>query len=162
VLSLFLNDSLSLKPGEIGMVFGAGAIVGAVLHPMFGRLADRIGGRRLTLYGLFALSLSLLLLLLIHSLNSALLVYPLIVCAMAVLMTPSLSYMAEAMRTVGSESFGVAYGIYNVAWALGIIIGPSLGGALYERYGFSSLAIGWALGGVLATAMLALVSAERG
>ncbi|MDR1989766.1 MAG: MFS transporter [Acidobacteriaceae bacterium] len=155
VLSLFLNASLGLSPGRIGMVFGVGALCGAMLHPVFGRFADRVGGRTLTLYGLLAVSLSLPLLTFIHSFTSALLIQPIVACAIAVLVTPSLSYMAEAMQSVGSDSFGVAYGIYNGAWALGILVGPSLGGVLYERVGFSALILGWAAGGVLVTGLLA-------
>ncbi len=49
VLSLFLSSAVSLGPARIGLVFGAGAIVATVLHPIFGRVADRVGGRRLTL-----------------------------------------------------------------------------------------------------------------
>ncbi len=44
VLSLYLASEIGLGPARIGLVFGAGAVVAAVLHPVFGRIADRVGG----------------------------------------------------------------------------------------------------------------------
>lgn len=155
VLSLFLNATLELTPGRIGVVFGVGALLAAFLHPLFGRLADRIGGRRLTLIGLAAVSVSLPVLTLIDSFTSALVLYPIVAFAIAALVTPSLAYMADAIASTGSESFGVAYGVYNVAWALGIVIGPAIGGFLYERLGFSVLALSWCAGSMAITVLLA-------
>ena len=43
------------------------------------------------------------------------------------------------------ESFGVVYGAYNVAWAVGLMAGPAIGGFLLERIGFGPLTIGWSL-----------------
>jgi MFS family permease len=51
--------------------------------------------------------------------------------------------MAEATSTVGVGSFGVAYGIYNFAWGLGLLLGPAVGGFLFERIGFPSLTLVW-------------------
>ena len=59
--------------------------------------------------------------------------------AIATFVTPSLTYMAEATSEAGSQSFGVAYGLYNFAWAIGLLIGPALGGFLYERIGFTDV-----------------------
>ena len=51
-LSLFLGDQIGLGPARIGLVIGCGAVVSATLHPAFGRIADRVGGRRLMIAGL--------------------------------------------------------------------------------------------------------------
>ena len=34
--------------------------------------------------------------------------------------------------------------MYNAAWAVGLLAGPSLGGALFERMGFARLTTVWA------------------
>ena len=52
VLPLFLNGKLGLGPARIGLLFGCAAVASALLHPIYGRLADRWGGRRLMLVGL--------------------------------------------------------------------------------------------------------------
>jgi MFS transporter, DHA1 family, solute carrier family 18 (vesicular amine transporter), member 1/2 len=158
VLSLFLSSEIGLGPARIGIVFGGGAVVTAVLHPLFGRIADRSGGRRLTLVGLGAIGAVLPILSLIWSFESAVGLYALSVIAVAMMVTPSLAYMAEAVSSVGIGSFGVAYGLYNFAWALGLLVGPSAGGFLYERLGFTALTLVWAAPVVVITLLLARAS----
>jgi DHA1 family solute carrier family 18 vesicular amine transporter 1/2 len=57
--------------------------------------------------------------------------------------TPSLAYMGEATTAAGVRSFGVSYGLYNLAWGVGLLGGPALGGFLFERLGFSRLMLVW-------------------
>jgi DHA1 family solute carrier family 18 vesicular amine transporter 1/2 len=94
VLSLFLASHIDLHPARIGLVFGAGALVGAVLHPVFGQIADRVGGRRLTLWGLAAVGAVLPIFARIWNFPSAIGFYAIGAVAIATLITPSLTYMA--------------------------------------------------------------------
>lgn len=145
VLSLFLASDIGLGPSRVGLVFGSGAVVSALLHPFFGRVADRAGGRRLMMLGLGGIAVLMPLLTRIDSFQSAVVYNATFTVAVAVMITPSLAYMADAMTTAGVRSFGVAYGVYNFAWALGLLIGPAAGGAAYERLGFAPLIISWAI-----------------
>jgi MFS family permease len=63
---------------------------------------------------------------------------------MAMVITPSLTYMAEAVSAAGAGSFGVGYGLYNMAWGVGLLGGPALSGFLYERMGFARVTLVWA------------------
>ena len=54
--------------------------------------------------------------------------------------TPSLAYMAEVTSVDGADAYGVGYGVYNTAWAIGLLIGPALGGFAFDRVGFASVA----------------------
>jgi DHA1 family solute carrier family 18 vesicular amine transporter 1/2 len=144
VLSMFLNSSIALGPARVGLVFGGGAVVAAVLHPVFGQIADRVGGRQLTLWGLAAIGAMLPILAQSWSFASAVGLYVIGALVIATMITPSLTYMAAATASAGSPSFGVAYGIYNVAWAVGLLIGPAIGGFLYDRLGFTVLSLIWA------------------
>ena len=47
------------------------------------------------------------------------------IAALSLVVTPSLAYMAEATSDAGVGSFGVAYGLYNVAWGVGLLAGPA-------------------------------------
>jgi MFS family permease len=49
----------------------------------------------------------------------------------------------------------MAYGVYNFAWALGLLVGPAIGGFLYERLSFALLTIAWAPVGIAAAVTLA-------
>jgi DHA1 family solute carrier family 18 vesicular amine transporter 1/2 len=156
VLSLHL-DSLGINPGRIGTVFGAGAIVSTVMHPLFGRLADRLGARRMTLYGLVAMAVNLGLLSQAWSFTSTIVLFCFSAAGAALVITPSLTYMGEATSEAGIGSFGVAYGIYNMAWGAGLLSGPSIGGFVYERSSFPMLALFWAPSLLLVTGLLARV-----
>jgi MFS transporter, DHA1 family, solute carrier family 18 (vesicular amine transporter), member 1/2 len=136
VLPLFLSSRLGLGPARIGFVFGTAALATMVLHPVYGRLSDRWGARRLTLVGL-ALSGSMLpVVSQAWNYGSAIGLYILQAAAVALVITPSLAYMAEAASAAGYRTFGLAYGLYNVAWGAGLLVGPSLGGFLFEQLGF--------------------------
>lgn len=161
VLALHL-ESIGLNPGRIGLVFGIGAVVSAVLHPIGGRFGDRWGARRLTLWGLVAMAAAMPALAMAWGFESAIALFMLQGVGFALVITPSLSYMAEVVAGTGVGSFGVAYGLYNVAWGVGLLGGPALGAFLFERIGFPSLARAWAAAVLLLTAVLAYRSSGVG
>jgi multidrug resistance protein len=143
VLSLHLS-ARGVSPGRIGMVFAIAACATPVLHPLYGWLADRWGARRLTLSGLVLCGCVLPTLGLASGFSSAAALFVVTAATVALVITPSLAYMADATASVGVGSFGVAYGVYNVAWAIGLLAGPAVGGFLFERIGFARLIVGWA------------------
>src|SRR5262245_46751332 len=156
VLALQL-ESLGVNPGRVGVVFGVAALASAGLHPVGGRLADRFGARRLTLWGLVIFAAVLPLLGLTWNFQSAVVFYVIQASAMALVIAPSIAYMGDAASTAGLGSFGVAYGLYNVAWGIGLLCGPALGGFLFERLGFGRLMLAWAPAVVMATLLIARV-----
>lgn len=161
VVSLWLGTTLRLSPSRIGLVFGAGALAASAGHPVFGRCADRWGGRRLTMVGLLAVAAALPVLSLSTGFSSALGAYVLQATAVALVVTPSLAYMADVFAESGGAGPGVVYGIYNVAWGVGLLFGPAAGGFLFERLGFRWLTWGWACCATLAAWRLAVVTGAR-
>jgi multidrug resistance protein len=143
VLALHLQ-SMGVNPGRIGTLFGVAALVTIVLHPVYGHLSDRYGSRRLMLLGLALCACMLPVFGLAGTFSSAMVLYPLQIVAAAMAVTPSLAYMADATSEAGVESFGVSYGVYNVAWGIGLLVGPAVGGALFEDLGLSRLMVVWA------------------
>lgn len=154
VWPLVLASRLALRPGQIGLIFGIGALCASLLNPIYGRLADRWGGRRLMMAGLAASAAILPAFGLATGFGSAAVVHALEMSAVALVITPSLAYMAALVTGVGMGSFGVAYGLYNFGWGVGLLGGPALGGFLLERIGFSALTVTWAL--AVGVAMLGL------
>jgi multidrug resistance protein len=155
VLSLWLAAHLALTPGRVGLVFGVAAVATTALHPLYGRLADRWGGRRLTMLGLAAAALTLPLMSRAWSFESAVGLNVLQAAAGALAITPSLAYMAEATSQTGAKSFGVAYGLYNFAWGVGLLAGPAIGGFAFERLGFPRLTLYWMAAVLVLTCLLA-------
>jgi MFS family permease len=105
--------------------------------------------------GLLAIGAILPLLSFILGFGSAVALYTLQAIAVSLVVTPSLAYMAEAISAAGVQSFGVAYGVYNFAWALGLLAGPAAGGFLYERMGFERLTTAWGPAVIVVTVLLA-------
>ena len=154
VLALHLG-SLGVHPGRIGLIYGAAAVATTALHPLCGRLADRFGARRITMIGLVLSACMLPILGRAWSFQSAMWLFVVQVAVATFVVTPSLAYMGEATHDAGVRSFGVAYGLYNLAWGAGLLSGPAIGGFLFERIGFQNLAFGWAPPVALVTIVLA-------
>jgi MFS transporter, DHA1 family, solute carrier family 18 (vesicular amine transporter), member 1/2 len=160
VLAMHLAN-LSVGPARIGLLFGIAAVLSAVLHPACGHLADRWGARRMMLLGLSLSSFTLALAGQSWSFVSAIALQLPLVATVALMITPSLAYMAEATSLSGTPSFGVAYGLYNMAWGAGLLGGPAIGGFLFERLGFSRLVLAWAPALLLIARLLAGVQSRR-
>ena len=144
VLPLYLNAKLGLGPARIGLLFGCGALGSTILHPIYGRLADRWGGRRLMLIGLPLVACVLPLVNFTWNFPSTIAFFVLNTMAVGLVITPSLAFMAEAVAGAGVGSFGVGYGLYNMAWGAGLLAGPAIAGFVYERAGFAWLTLLWA------------------
>ncbi len=151
ILSLHLADTMAMTPARIGLVFGIAAVASTALHPLFGVLADRFGARRMMLIGLAAMCVVLPFLGAADTARGITATYVLQAITVSLVVTPSLAYMAEVAPTT---AFGVGYGVYNVAWSSGLLAGPSTGGFLYERLGFSTLTLGWCATMLLVVALL--------
>lgn len=159
VLALHLNV-LGVNPGRIGMIYGIAAVVTTACHPLSGRLADRWGARQVTMLGLVLSACMLPFLGHAWSFPSAVGLFVLQAAAATLVITPSLAYMGEATSNAGVGSFGVAYGLYNLAWGAGLLGGPALGGFVFERIGFQYLAFAWAPPVALVTIVLAGVKSH--
>jgi DHA1 family solute carrier family 18 vesicular amine transporter 1/2 len=144
VIPLEFERRLALGPAAIGTLFGAAAVASTSMHPVYGRLSDRWGGRRLMLIGLVLSALLLPTLTLANDMQSAIVAMVPLYMVFSMIVTPSLTYMASLSSNAGFESYGVVYGVYNMAWALGLMVAPAVGGFLLERIGFVSLTVGWA------------------
>ena len=121
-------SGLGVSPARLGLIYGAAAVVTTALHPVCGRLSDRWGARRTTMLGLVMMACVIPPLGLAWSYPSALVLFVIVAATGAFVITPSLAFMGEATSDAGVRSFGVSYGLYNLAWGAGLLGGPALGG----------------------------------
>jgi MFS family permease len=154
VLVLHL-EAIGINPGRVGTLFGIAALVTSILNPLYGRLTDRVGSWRLMILGLILASAVLPFLGRTPTFTTAVVGYALEAAAIALVITPSLSFMAEASSQNGGESFGLAYGLYNVGWGVGLLAGPAAGGFLFDELGFPGLTLLWAPALLFITLVLA-------
>ncbi len=157
VIPLVMRSRVDLGPAAIGTLFGIAAIASTTMHPIYGRLSDRWGSRRLMTVGLIGSAFVLPLLNFATDFTSAALVMVPMWMVFSMIVTPSLAYMAEAASAAGFESYGVVYGVYNMAWAVGLMGAPALGGFLLERTGLQVLTIGWSAFLLMTSLVLARV-----
>ena len=143
VLPLFFAERLGLTPAQVGAIFGAGAVASAVMPFVYGPLVPRLGARRMTVAGLLLVAALMPLITLARGFRSAIPLVMIQWSASSLVTTPSLPYMAEVTSFAGASAYGIGYGVYNAAWALGLLAGPSLGGFLFERLGFERLIFTW-------------------
>ena len=135
---------LGVSPARLGLIYGAAAVVTTTMHPIIGRLSDRWGARQTMMLGLVLVAATLVVLGQAWSYWSALVLFVIAAGTGTFVITPSLAFMGEATTSAGVRSFGVSYGLYNLAWGAGLLSGPALGGFLFERLGFSVLMVLWA------------------
>jgi DHA1 family solute carrier family 18 vesicular amine transporter 1/2 len=143
VFVLFIQAKLGIGPARIGTLFAAAALSNTLFHPLVGRATDRWGARWLTGVGLLATSCVLPMVAFARSFEEAMTLCVLQAATFALVATPSLTFMGDVTSESGLGSFGTAYGFYNAIWAVGLLSGPTLGGYLFERTSYLTLALGW-------------------
>jgi MFS family permease len=160
VLPLFFSRNLGISPPQIGLLFGAAAVALIVMPIVYGPLIGRWGSRRLVRVGLILMAAWLPTLALAVGLKSALALMVIEWMIVPLAVTPSLAYMADVTSIGGADAYGVGYGVYNTAWAIGLLVGPALGGFAFERIGFTTLLIAWAGAAILLTLVLGRIQSE--
>ena len=134
VLAPLALDDAGWSTLLIATVFFASGLVEVVLNPYLGRLTDRHGRLlpiRIALTGSVAVAVALAVatepLLIAFLVGAAALTF-------GALYTPAMALTSRRAETAGLPQ-GLAFGIMNSSWALGALIGPSLGGGLAEPLG---------------------------
>jgi multidrug resistance protein len=145
IIPLLLQARLGLGPAAVGTLFGIAAIASTTMHPIYGRLSDRWGGRRLMLVGLIGSALVLPLLGFAGDFKTAAFAMVPMWMVFSMIVTPSLAYMAEVASAAGFESYGVVYGVYNMACVVVLRVPPGKNKFLFERIGFETMSIGWGI-----------------
>jgi DHA1 family solute carrier family 18 vesicular amine transporter 1/2 len=135
ILPLHLAQRLHAGPADIGFLFGLATLVYAVSAPLAGAISDRWGRRRTMTVGLVVSALALPLASLPASWwGEAFALVPLgLGCAF--LLSPTLPELAEVADLQGEAAYGAAYALSNTAYAVGMMLGPLVGGVLTARVG---------------------------
>jgi MFS family permease len=134
VLAPLALDDAGWSTLAIATVFFVSGIVEVAINPLLGRASDRVGRLlpiRVALVGSVVVAVAL-------AASSEPLVIALLVGGAAItfgaLYTPGMALTSHRAETTGLAQ-GLAFGIMNTAWAVGALVGPSVGGALAELQG---------------------------
>lgn len=134
-LPLHLDADLGMGASEIGMLFAAAALTHTLTSPLMGRLSDRFGRLPILRVGFVLAAL----LVPVPAFLSTKLAVALSMAALGVVasfvMSPVSPGLADAVEAMGSRSFGSVFSLVNVAYAVGMMLGPLVGSALVEAGG---------------------------
>jgi MFS transporter, DHA1 family, multidrug resistance protein len=132
LLMIFLQDKFTTDVGELARAFIPAAIVYAYLPGYMGGLSDRFGRTPLMAIGLVGAGIVSLLMPLMTSL--------VMLSGLWLLEAVGFSAASPAEGALvadltGKNVRGTGYGLYTLASGLGLILGPLLGGWLYDSVG---------------------------
>lgn len=149
ILIKYLNDNVSTSLFAIALAFLPAALAGSVLPSRLGGLSDRIGRRPPLVGALLMGAVATLAVPFVRSLWPLALVWVLEAAAFAAAVPAEEALVVDL---AGSEKLGMTMGLYTAAAGLGAVIGPLLGGWLFDRFNamsvFGTAALFMALGAV--------------
>jgi multidrug resistance protein len=137
-LPVDLHRRFAMGSGGIGLVFAVAALGHTVSSPLMGRLSDRIGRTKVLRIGLLTALVILPL--------PALLPWPWAIGAAMIalgvnssfLLSPCSPAVADQVERMNSQSFASGFSVLNVAYSVGMMVGPLLGGVLVDAWGFGT------------------------
>jgi DHA1 family solute carrier family 18 vesicular amine transporter 1/2 len=139
---VFLQDNLGLGSTGIGLLFALTVLAYSIVSPYAGRISDRAGKRGVMSLGLLATAVVAPLLVFSHNLALTAALFALCGISIALFETPTLPFIADRISGgAEGEVYGTAFGIFNMAWAIGYMLGPAAGGFLASRHGLPTTLI---------------------
>jgi DHA1 family multidrug resistance protein-like MFS transporter len=153
LLPIFAEESLNASATQVGLAFTLAGTVGVIVRPIAGSLADSIGRKKPIIVG---------------SLYSGLMMLP-----MTVITTPAQMIYVLGARAAGwalvdpatlalltdtctERNRGKIFGLYQLSTGMGWMMGPLVGGILYDLRGAELSFLLTAIGTLVATGILSI------
>lgn len=129
-LAIKLQQDFGLGPAMIGVLLGAGPLVGAVVAPFVGSLSDRVGRKTVLTLTLLSMALALVGMGLAETVLAFCLAQIIAAVAVAVYQPISRALMSDVCPEPNRLAFfSWGYTASNVGWAVGPLIGVAAGAA---------------------------------
>jgi MFS family permease len=128
--ALYITEKFNVGMTEVGILFGLFSLSSFVGSFLGGALTDRVGRRRILIFGLLASSFSTLLMGFIDSLQ---VFYVLALISGIFTDVAGPAHQAMVADLVPEEKRAEGYGILRVTFNLAVVIGPAIGGLMAAR-----------------------------
>ncbi len=170
----YLSGALGLDAALVGIVLSVGPVVAALMGVPAGRVVDRFGAQRMTVFGLIAMAAGSFILAMMPAASGIPgYVAPLVVITAGYALFQTANNTA-VMTDIGPDQRGVISGILNLSRNLGLITGASAMGAVFAFAAATTditaaapeavatgMRITFAVAGVLIVAALAIAVGSR-
>ncbi|KAG0292664.1 hypothetical protein BGZ98_002503, partial [Dissophora globulifera] len=140
---LHLSSTFDLTSERIGLVFMAFSLP-TLTAPISGALSDRFGAKGICLVSLVLCGGSIAVAGVFYPNNLTMIIVLFTVIGMTgtATLTPVLGELSAVVRTTGTgDGFARAYAMFNMAFSIGVLVGPVVCGIMYENFGFTALAL---------------------
>ncbi|WP_068775973.1 MFS transporter [Paenibacillus sp. FJAT-26967] len=135
ILPVFLTERVAASPSMIGLLFAVMSVAYGAVAPLSGMLADRWNPRYLMLIGLACLAASMPLIAVSQTMWQQAGAMLLVGASVGFALSPTLSTLGTIVDSGGNAgSYGAAYSLFNMFHAVGMIVGPFLGGVLTDTF----------------------------
>jgi multidrug resistance protein len=139
---VYLERTLGLGSTAIGLLFALTVLTYTAVSPLIGKLSDRQGKRGLMVLGLITTAVVAPALTFSANLMVIAVLFGACGITIAFFETPTLPLIADLLSgSKEGEVFGTAFGLFNMAWAVGYILGPAAGGFLAQKHGLPTAMI---------------------
>ncbi|WP_037067539.1 MFS transporter [Pseudonocardia acaciae] len=163
VLPLHLTERFGMSALDLGLVFAAAVLAGAVVNPLVGGLVGRRDARVLVGVGVAGTVLALVGLALAGQAWQVWTAMAVLGAATACVLAPATTLIGFQGAALDPPALGGGYALFNLAYAAGLMLGPLLAGAGTDLVGLASALVGLAaLAAVLGTAGIAGLPTGRG
>ncbi|KAI7903711.1 major facilitator superfamily domain-containing protein [Cokeromyces recurvatus] len=138
-LPIHLQMVFNASASTIGFIFVT-MVVPAFLAPLIGHLSDKIGRQVISATGMIMMAISAPFIAINYStiywIIPSLMIFGL---SSPVIMTPILPEMGETVNDMGGAAYAQVYALYNMAYSIGMFIGPVIAGFIMSAAGFKTL-----------------------
>ncbi len=135
-LPLHLGERLNAGPEMIGLLFASSTLAYGLSCPLAGHVSDRFGRIPTMAIGLITAALLLPTVALPGSAWGEVAAMMPLGVAFAFLLSPTLPELADVTEKEGGQAYGSAYAVFTIAYAGGSFLGPMVGSALSDQFGF--------------------------
>lgn len=145
LLPLYLMERFLVNKGSVGILFGSIALAYVISQPVFGRLTDLYGRKPFILAGFIATAALCPLITQANSFYLVFIICSLLGISLGLLVTPAMALLTEVFDKRKGASYGISAGVFNIAYSIGLVLGPIFGTVSYEHMGFSRTFIFYAV-----------------
>lgn len=157
-LPLYVTGPVGSNKAGAGLAFGAFAVTALILRPFAGRLSDDRGRRPLLVGGALLCGVAMLLTAHVDALPSVVVLRLMLGVAEAAFFVASFAALADLAPP---SRLGEALSYNSLGLYLGLALGPLLGEALVETWGFTAAWYGAAILSLIAAAVVLAIGETR-